>query len=77
MEAINKPVVLENTQLRFNLPKVLLDEFVANPRIVMKNPAPGLWPVDIRQLQNVEFIKKLAADRDFAKNFEIVIMPKM
>jgi hypothetical protein len=77
METTNKAVTLERRELRFTLPKVLLDTFVAEPRFVLEKLPSGLWPVDVRAFQNVEFVKKLAADRDFIKNFEIVIMPKM
>lgn len=59
-------------ELRFDIPKVLLEAFAKNPRFVLK-PAPGLWPVDPKILPLLE---RLVRDKEFNANFEIVIMPK-
>lgn len=65
METIHK-------EFRFDIPKVLLEAFAENPRLVLK-PAPGLWPVDLKILPLLE---RLVRDKEFNANFEIVIMPK-
>jgi hypothetical protein len=59
-------------KLRFKIPKVLLKAFAEQPRIIL-DPAPGLWPVDLRALPSLE---KLARDKEFKANFEIMIVPK-
>lgn len=65
METIHK-------KFRFNIPKVLLEAFAENPRLVF-DPSAGLWPVDLKMLPLLE---KLVRDKEFTANFEIVIMPK-
>jgi hypothetical protein len=59
-------------ELRFEMPRVLLEAFAEQPRIVL-DPAPGLWPVDLRVLPLLE---KLVQDEKFNAKFEILIVPK-
>ncbi len=59
---------------QFTIPKVLLEGFATQPRIVFK-PIPGIWPVDIKLLRN-GWLEKMAADKEFARNCDVVIMPK-
>jgi hypothetical protein len=59
---------------KFEIPKVFLDAFVKEPRFVLK-PYPGFWPVDINLLKS-GLMDKLLADKEFAANFEVVIMPR-
>jgi hypothetical protein len=63
-----------NKDLRFTIPKSFLDVFTKEPRFVLK-PYPGLWPVDINLLRT-GLLDKLAADKEFTTNFEILIVPK-
>jgi hypothetical protein len=63
-----------NKELRCTIPKSFLDVFNKEPRIVLK-PFPGLWPVDIGLLKN-GLLEKLAADKEFNANFDIMIVPK-
>lgn len=63
-------------EVRVMIPKILLKKFQNEPRILMKWRPDGLWPIDIRILQDQEFIKELVNDKDFVKNFEIVVMPR-
>ena len=60
---------------RFVIPKGIFEFLEEHPRIIIE-PAPGLWPIDIAILRQSHFLDKLAADKEFSKNFEIVIMPK-
>ncbi len=59
---------------RFTIPKVLLESFAKEARIVLK-PLPGLWPVDMKLLRS-GMLEKLAADKAFQRDFEILIVHK-
>ena len=61
---------------QFQIAKVLLQEFVKNPRIVIKLSTAGLWPIGPEILRNPDFLKKLANDPEFNKKYELVIMQK-
>ena len=63
-------------EARITIPEGLLQVFAQQPRIVIKWRPDGLWPVDPGLLVKVDW-KKLAADREFIQNFEVVIMPKV
>jgi hypothetical protein len=60
---------------RFVIPKGIFEYLEEHPRIIIE-PAPGFWPIDIAILRQSNILEKLAADKEFNKNFEIVIMPK-
>lgn len=59
-------------ELRFVIPEVLLEAFAQQPRIILE-PAPGLWPVDLRVLPLLE---KLVRNEEFNAKFEILIVPR-
>ncbi len=61
---------------RIKLPKAILDQFQTDPRIIIKYNPAGLWPLGPEMLRNAEFMKKVASDKEFQKNFEVVIMQK-
>jgi hypothetical protein len=61
---------------RIQIPKVLLKEFELNRRIVLDISPAGLWPIGPEILKNAAFMKKLANDAEFRKNFEVVIIQK-
>ena len=63
-------------EVRVKIPKILLKKFREEPRILMKWRPDGLWPLDIGMLKDQEFINDLVNDKDFNKNFEIVVMPR-
>jgi hypothetical protein len=63
------PVVRKS---RFEIPRVLLEAFEKQPRIVL-NPAPGLWPVDPEVLHS---LVKVAENKEFKENFEIMVVPR-
>lgn len=62
-------------EVRFIMPKRLMEQFSKEPRVLIKWRPDGLWPVDPYLLRRIDW-KKLATDREFNKNFEVVIMPK-
>ena len=59
----------------FVIPKGILEVLEEQPRFVI-DPAPGFWPIDIAILRRTDLLEKLAADKEFNANYEIVIMPK-
>lgn len=59
-----------------HIPKVMLEEFQRDARIVIKTSPAGLWPIGPEILKNAEFIKRLAEDKEFTKNFEIVVIAR-
>jgi hypothetical protein len=59
----------------FPIPKVLLEGFATQPRIIVK-PIPGIWPVDVKFLKG-GFLDKAAADKDFEKNWRVMIVPNV
>jgi hypothetical protein len=61
-------------QQHFTIPKSLLKAFGEEQRIVFK-PIPGLWPVDIRLL-NEGILKNLMTDKEFNERCEVVITPR-
>ncbi len=62
-------------ELRFTIPKPLLEAFAQEARFVFK-PLPGIWPVDAKFLKS-GLLEKLVADKDFNAKFEIVIAPRV
>jgi len=64
------------SEMRFKIPKALLEGFSREPYVLLKHHPAGLWPVDIRMLVESGLVEKLAADKEFIENFEIVIMRK-
>ena len=57
----------------FRIPKAILREFQADPRVIMKLYPAGLWPIPPELLKNVEFMKTLATDAEFNKNFTVIV----
>jgi hypothetical protein len=65
----------ESDKTRFVIPPALVKYFVEHPRVVIK-PAPGLIPIDLAVFRKeIQTLQKLTADKEFADNYEIVIMP--
>jgi len=71
-----KTAVVSGSELRVQIPKVLLDEFQKNPRIVIKTHPAGIYPIDPGILKNGEALKKILSDREFQENFELVAVCK-
>ena len=67
---------VQREEIRVSIPPVILDSFVKEARVVIKWRPDGIWPIDPGLLLNEEFVKRLAADKQFNKNFEIVVMPR-
>jgi hypothetical protein len=65
--AIHKPVVI---------PKIILEEFMKERRVVLPDETRGLWPLSIELIKNEAFMKRLAADKEFQDNFEVAIITK-
>jgi hypothetical protein len=63
-------------EVRFTIPKALLDTFVREPRIVIKWRPDGLWPIPPELLLETNWMKELISDKDFTENYEVVIMKK-
>lgn len=74
MPAARKP--FEQTEVRFTIPPRFLELFAQEPRVVIKWRPDGLWPIGPEILRKTDLLQKLAADKEFNKNFEIVIMAK-
>ncbi len=61
----------------FNVPIELQEIFKREMRVIPGwPPAPGYWPIDIRVLVESGMLQKLAANPEFNKQFQVVIMPK-
>jgi len=71
-EVFNMPPIGGSS--RVVIPKRFLEMFLKEPRFVL-DPAPGLWPVDIRILRE-GMLEKLMADKQFAANFDVMVVPK-
>jgi hypothetical protein len=69
------PTKSDPGEVRFVIPPRLLKAFVTEPRVIIKWRPDGLWPIGPEILEKIN-LKELAADPEFQKNFEIVIMPK-
>lgn len=76
MGIARKPRVSSPDELRLTVPAPLMELFVKTPRIIIKRFPPGLWPIDLGILRNPEVLRKLAENKEFKDQFEIVIMPK-
>ncbi len=63
-----KPII-QKADIQFRIPKVLLDRFEEEPRFILK-PYPGILLLDIKNLQ------VLLEDKEWAKNYDVVLMPK-
>lgn len=57
----------------FRLPKAILKEFQSDPRVIMKLYPAGLWPIPPEFLKNPEFMKTLANDAEFNKNYTVIV----
>ncbi len=58
---------------RFTIPVAALESFAKEGRIIL-HPIAGLIPIDYKAIGMLE---KLAANVEFQKNFEIMVVPKM
>ena len=58
----------------FIIPEPLHKAFEKEMRIVI-DPAPGLWPVDMRMLQH-GLLDQLAKDKTFMEKYQIMITPR-
>jgi hypothetical protein len=76
--SLRKEVKMDATEKAFkkriNIPKVMLEEFVREPRIFLDAAAPGYWPVPLDILKGNDFFEKLLRNEEFAKTHQVVIM---
>lgn len=63
-------------EIRMKVPKVFLEEFQKNPRILIKHHPAGIFPIDPGILKKVELLQKLVLDKEFQENFELVAVSK-
>jgi hypothetical protein len=64
-------------ELHYTIPKELREIFMRDWRFIGPwPPAPGYWPIDIRILLEAGLLEKLAANPEFTKQYQIVIMPR-
>jgi hypothetical protein len=63
-------------EIRVEIPKVLVEEFQKNPRILLRNFPAGLYPIDPSILKNVDALKRILTDKEFLQNFELVAVSK-
>jgi hypothetical protein len=62
---------------QFTVPKELLEHFKKEMRVIPGwPPAPGYWPIDARILLESGLLKSLAANAEFNKQYQIVILPR-
>ncbi len=76
MPTTAKRPTAELTELRVDFPPQLLKLFEREPRVVLRYRPDGIWPVDPVMLQEIDW-SKLARSRNFTKNFEVFITPKL
>jgi len=76
MEEVRKPPVSDKVEVRFAIPKALLELFVQQPRVVIKWRPDGLWPIGPDMLRKTDLLQKLAQDKEFNEQFEVVVMPR-
>lgn len=76
MAASDKRVTAPPGEVRVDIPPQLLELFTKEPRVVLKHRFPGLWPIDPGMLVDIDWAT-LARSRNFTKNFEVLIMPKV
>ncbi len=62
--------------LRFKMPKVLMEAFAKEPRVVIKWRPDGIWPIGPELLLRTEIVEQMLHSEEFLENFEIVVMPK-
>ncbi len=71
-----KPTTMVDQRV-FAVPKELKAVFEKEWRVIGPwPPAPGYWPIDPRILLEGGLLEKLAANPEFQKQFQIVIMPR-
>lgn len=58
------------------IPKVLIAEFMENPRILIDKEAPGYWPIPLKYLKGNDFFEQLINDQEFTKTHQVVIMKR-
>jgi hypothetical protein len=76
MATRTKHPTAELNEVRVDFPPQLMKLFQKEPRVVLKYRPDGIWPVDPVMLQEIEW-SELARSRNFTKNFEVFITPKM
>ncbi|WXG44191.1 MAG: hypothetical protein WED04_09180 [Promethearchaeati archaeon SRVP18_Atabeyarchaeia-1] len=68
---------VESREIRIVIPPEINELFAKQPHMIFKtHPIPGLWPVTLEILKNIEALKKLAASKEFNEKYDIVIIPK-
>jgi len=67
---------MNQDEIRLKIPKLLLEEFQKNPRVIVKIHPTGLLPIDIAILKKADAIEKMLNDPDFRENFDLVAIPK-
>ena len=71
-----KRPVRKAKEIRIAIPKGLEEYFKLNPRVVPKLPfPPGIWPIDAKILRRLD-LNKLINNREFNKNYQVVITHK-
>jgi hypothetical protein len=58
------------------IPEALIEEFRTEPRVIMIHRPDGLWPVPLHLLKESPFFEKLFSNREFASDYQVVIMRK-
>ncbi len=61
---------------RFKIPPILMESFANEARVVLDLNTRGLLVIDPGLLTKSDVLRKLAADKDFTANFEVLIVPK-
>jgi hypothetical protein len=65
----------EGGELSFAIPPKILNIFEQEPRVILK-PFPGILLIDLKKARQLELLQKLANDKEFASQFDVVLMPK-
>lgn len=61
-------------EVRFTIPKALLDAFAQEPRILIKWRPDGLWPIPPELLR--ETFDRIVNDKEILENYDVVLMKK-
>ena len=60
---------------RIPIPKTIHEIFEKELRIDI-GPIAGIWAINIKDLMKAGMLDKLAADKDLAEHYQIIIAPK-
>ena len=70
-----KAPVRKVSKKNIRIPRVLIQEFMKSP-IIDLGGTEGYWPIAANVLRKADFFKKLAGDRQFKRDFDVMIIPK-